>query len=349
MCEPILLVQGLSKTFARPPALFERIQGVRSAPIRPALFDVSVTLLPAEILGIVGESGSGKSTLARCIALLTTPDAGSVIFEGVDLTRLRGDALRRRRRRIQVVYQDPYSSLNPRLSVGGALSEVLRVHRLVERDRVDDRVAELLEQVGMSRSTRNRYPADFSGGQRQRICIARALAAVPSVLIADEAASALDVSVQAQIVNLLLDLRARLGLGMIFISHNLHLVHHVAARIAVMFGGRIVESLPADVPLEDAVHPYTRALLTAMPRLDSPEMMIKPPSADLAVALPVDGCPFRERCPLAHDLCAIADAALLPFGPGHLVACHALTPGQVESDSGLGLEAAPTYGGGARN
>lgn len=348
MPEPILRVQGLSKTFRRPRALLERIGGVPSAPIRPALSDVSLTLAPAEILGVVGESGSGKSTLARCITLLTRPDAGSVVFEGVDLTRLRGDELRRRRRRIQVVYQDPYSSLNPRLSVGDALGEVLRVHRLVERDRVDDRVAELLEQVGMSRSAGNRYPADFSGGQRQRICIARALAAAPSVLIPDEAASALDVSVQAQIVNLLLELRDRLGLGMIFISHNLHLVRHVAPRIAVMFGGRIVESLPPDVPLEDAVHPYTRALLAALPRLDSPERMVsRRPSADLAAALPADGCPFRERCPLAHDLCATVDPALLPFGPGHFVACHAMAPGQAESDSGFGLEAAPTLGGGA--
>jgi oligopeptide transport system ATP-binding protein len=323
VAEPVLVATGLRKTFAPRQGLIERIARRPPPPVRPALVDVSVSLEAGEILGIVGESGSGKSTLARCLTLLTRPDEGRILFEGTDLMALHGDALRRVRRRIQVVFQDPYVSLNPRLSVHDTLAEVLQVHRLVPPDRVEGRVDELLEQVGLRASARSRYPSDFSGGQRQRICIARSLAAEPRVLIADEAVSALDVSIQAQILNLLLDLRDRLGLSMIFISHNLHVVRHVAPRIGVMFGGRIVESLPASVPLEAAEHPYTRALLAALPRLGtSLGALPQRASPDLASALPLVGCPFRERCPRAFEPCPVDDPALLPIGLGHQVACH---------------------------
>jgi len=290
---------------------------------RPALADASLSLERGEVIGIVGESGSGKSTLARCLALLERPDAGRVLLEGVDLTRLSRRQLRRSRRRIQVVYQDPYSSLNPRLTVGSALREVLSVHDLVPRDQIPRRVEALLDQVGLAARTVERYPSDFSGGQRQRICIARALAADPEVLIADEPVSALDVSIQAQILNLLADLRVRLRLSMIFISHDLHVVRYIAPRIAVMFGGRIVEVLPPGVPLERARHPYTEALLAARSRLE-PGWLARTGQLDgeLAAALPATGCPFRARCSHALAVCETVDPPLRDLVSGHAVACH---------------------------
>jgi oligopeptide/dipeptide ABC transporter ATP-binding protein len=290
---------------------------------RPALADASLSLERGEVIGIVGESGSGKSTLARCLALLERPDAGRVLLEGVDLTRLSRRQLRRSRRRIQVVYQDPYSSLNPRLTVGSALREVLSVHDLVPRDQIPRRVEALLDQVGLAARTVERYPSDFSGGQRQRICIARALAADPEVLIADEPVSALDVSIQAQILNLLADLRVRLRLSMIFISHDLHVVRYIAPRIAVMFGGRIVEVLPPGVPLERARHPYTEALLAARSRLE-PGWLARTGQLDgeLAAALPATGCPFRARCSYALAVCETVDPPLRDLLSGHAVACH---------------------------
>jgi oligopeptide transport system ATP-binding protein len=301
------------------------VRGPRSA-VRPALADASLSLERGEAIGIVGESGSGKSTLARCLALLEHPDGGRVLLEGVDLTRLGRRELRRSRRRIQVVFQDPYSSLNPRLTVGSALREVLAVHHLVPRDQIPRRVAELLDQVGLPTRAVDRYPSDFSGGQRQRICIARALAADPEVLIADEPVSALDVSIQAQILNLLADLRARLRLSMIFISHDLHVVRYIAPKIAVMFGGRIVEVLPPGVPLEGARHPYTEALLAARSRLE-PGWLARTGQLDgeLAAALPAAGCPFRGRCPHAMAVCETVDPPLRDLGSGHAVACHYVT------------------------
>ena len=290
---------------------------------RPALVDASLLLNMGETLGIVGESGSGKSTLARCLALLERPDGGHVIFNGTDLTVLDDRRLRRSRHRIQIVFQDPYSSLNPRLTVGSALSEVLLVHRLVPRHRVIHRVAELLDQVGMPSRAADRYPSDFSGGQRQRICIARALAAEPQVLIADEPVSALDVSIQAQILNLLADLRDELSVGMIFISHDLHVVRYIAPRIAVMFGGRIIEELPPGVPLELAKHPYTQALLDSRSRLEPGWLRgSDEPPADLSASLPATGCPFRERCPHAFDPCLTVDPPGQDIGNGHMVACY---------------------------
>src|SRR5215472_13248045 len=261
---------------------------------RPALADASLSLARGEAIGVVGESGSGKSTLARCLALLERPDAGRVLLDGVDLTLLSRRQLRRSRRRIQVVFQDPYSSLNPRLTVGSALREVLSVHHLVPRDQIPRRVGELLDQVGLATRAVERYPSDFSGGQRQRICIARALAANPEVLIADEPVSALDVSIQAQILNLLADLRAQLALSMIFISHDLYVVRYIAPKIAVMFGGRIVEVLPPGMPLERAQHPYTQALLGARSRLEPGWLsQSRDLEADLSTTLPAEGCPFR--------------------------------------------------------
>ncbi len=317
----LLVAEHLTKTYAHRRGWLPGTASRGAA--RPALADASLALERGESIGIVGESGSGKSTLARCLALLERPDTGRVLLEGTDLTRLGRRQLRRSRRRIQVVFQDPYSSLNPRLTVGSALREVLCVHNLVDRDQVPRRVEGLLDQVGLPAHAVGRYPADFSGGQRQRICIARALAADPEVLIADEPVSALDVSIQAQILNLLADLRGRLALSMIFISHDLHVVRYIAPKIAVMFGGRIVEVLPAGVPLERARHPYTEALLAARSRLE-PGWLTRagPLDTGLAAALPTRGCPFRARCLHAFGACEDVDPPLRDLGGGHAVACH---------------------------
>ncbi len=323
----LLVAEHLTKTYTHRRGWLRGTTGpgVRGV-ARPALSDASLTLAQGESIGIVGESGSGKSTLARCLALLERPDAGRVLLEGVDLTRLGRRHLRHSRRRIQVVFQDPYSSLNPRLTVGSALREVLLVHGLVARDQIPRRVAGLLDQVGLPAAAVERYPADFSGGQRQRICVARALAADPEVLIADEPVSALDVSIQAQILNRLADLRAQLALSMIFIIHDLHVVRYSGRKLAVMFGGGIVEVLPPVVPLEGARHPYTQALLAARSRLE-PGWLARAGglNAELAAALPATGCAFRGRCPHAFAPCETVDPPLRVLGAGHAVACHYVT------------------------
>ena len=326
----LLEVDGLRKVYRARTAVrltARRPTGAVVDSPRPALVDVSLRLQRGEILGIVGESGSGKTTLARCVTMLERPDSGRVVFDNVELTALGNRALKSQRRRVQIVFQDPYASLNPRLSVGSALSEVLRVHRLVPRQAISARVTELLQLVGLPPAAADRFPSDFSGGQRQRICIARALAAEPDVLIADEAVSALDVSIQAQVLNLLMRLRDELELTMIFISHDLHVVRRIAPRIAVMFGGRIVEMLPPGVPLEQARHPYTQALLAAAPRLDTARLETLEVT-DMTSSLPPTGCPFRERCPHAFQPCDVNDPSLEPLALGHLVACHYAAPSQ---------------------
>ncbi len=254
MSEPLLSVEGLSKNY----------QGAS----RPALAGASFHLAKGEILGVVGESGSGKTTLARCVALLERPDTGRVIFKGEDLTALSETELRKRRRGIQTVFQDPYASLNPTKRIGDALAEVMLVHGLATRTGVWGQVAALLDQVGLPVTAADAYPKSFSGGQRQRICIARALAAQPDILIADEPVSSLDVSVQAQVVNLILDLKDRLGLSVIFIGHDLQLIDFIAPKVLVMLQGEIVESL-AGASLSEARHEYTRALIQAVPKLET--------------------------------------------------------------------------------
>jgi ABC-type glutathione transport system ATPase component len=264
MASALLSVEGISKTYApRRRGLFER-----RPVVRPALAEASFTLARGEILGVVGESGSGKTTLARCVALLERPDRGRVVLNGEDLTSLREAQLRKSRRLIQTVFQDPYASLNPRLTVGSALAEAMLVNQLVPRPNVGVRVAELLQQVGLPPAAADAYPSAFSGGQRQRICIARALAAEPQVLIADEPVSSLDVSIQAQVVNLLLDLKERLGLSVIFIGHDLELIDFIAPRILVMLAGEIVETIPEGSSIRDAKHEYTQKLLAAIPSLE---------------------------------------------------------------------------------
>jgi oligopeptide transport system ATP-binding protein len=336
----ILVVDHLHKTYRGRDRGFFDPRRVRAEERRPALADASLTLERGAVLGVVGESGSGKSTLARCVSLLERPDSGSVMLGGLDLTTLSPGQLRRERRRVQIVFQDPYASLNPRISVGSALAEVLRVHRLVAPSEVRVRVGELLSLVGLPTQSADRFPAEFSGGQRQRICIARALAASPDVLIADEPLSSLDVSIQAQILNLCLDVREQLALAMIFISHDLHVVRRIAPTIAVMFGGRIVETLPANVSLDEARHPYTQALLAALPSLQA--KLPDPGEEDLGEALPVIGCPFRSRCVHAFSACESVDPPLVELHPGHTIACHYAAPAATIVESFAPEVAQPT-------
>ncbi|MGS2617790.1 ABC transporter ATP-binding protein [Micromonospora sp. LZ34] len=295
-----------------------------------ALAGVSLTVGDGETLGIVGESGCGKSTLAKLLVRLEDPTSGRVELDGVDLTELRGPALRRQRRHIQMLFQDPYSSLNPRLRIGQALGEVLTVHRLADGRQRERRVGELLEMVGLGAAFAPRYPHELSGGQRQRVGIARALAVEPQVLLLDEPVSALDVSVRAEIMNLLVNLRRDLGLSYVFISHDVAMVRHISDRVAVMYLGRVVEIGDWKSVLDNPAHPYTAALCAAVPA-PNPELS-QPIEATVSgevpnPAAPPSGCPFHPRCPLAQDDCRRLDPALLPLplGSGHQVACHVAT------------------------
>jgi oligopeptide/dipeptide ABC transporter ATP-binding protein len=313
--DPIMEARGLWKTYGP--------RGFRGKhATRPALIDTSISLHRGEVLGVVGESGSGKTTLARCLALLERPDSGTVALDGEDLTALPMRALRRRRRRVQTVFQDPYASLNPRIRVGEAIAEVIRVHRLAPSGGVDAKVGRLIDLVGLPRAAAGRFPAEFSGGQRQRICIARALAAEPDVLIADEPVSALDVSIRAQILNLLLDLRDQFGLSIVFIGHDLLVVDFIGDRIAVMLGGQIIEILPAAGRLAAALHPYSRELIAAAPTIAGSSAPISETTeGQIGGTPPAIGCPYLRRCPYKSDpRCATEYPRLAQISDGHYIA-----------------------------
>ncbi len=284
---------------------------------------VDLALEAGECVALVGESGSGKTTLARCLVRLIEPTSGQILFRGEDLLALRGGELRRRRREFQIVFQDPYGSLDPRMRVGRILAEPLEVHALVpHRDR-RRRVAELLELVGLPASAAERYPHEFSGGQRQRIGIARALATQPSLLVADEPVSALDVSVQAQIVNLLMRLRRQLGLTLLIIAHDLRVVRRIADRVAVMYLGRIVEQAATKDLFSRPQHPYTVSLLSAVPEVDTARRRRRIVlSGELpSPANPPTGCAFHPRCPIAEARCRKDEPALAETATGHDAAC----------------------------
>ena len=293
-----------------------------------AVDGLSFELFRGETLALVGESGCGKSTTARLVLRLIDPTAGTVRFEGADITTLRGDAMRKLRRRMQIVFQDPFASLNPRMTVAEILEEPLIVHRIGDGAARRARVAELLGLVGLASYHAGRYPHEFSGGQRQRIGIARALAVEPALVVCDEPVSALDVSIQAQVVNLLKDLQVRLGLSYLFIAHDLAVVKHVADRVAVMYLGRIVEIGPKDAVFANPRHPYTRVLLSAIPRPDPHRKLARSaarsdPGGDMPSPANVPpGCRFHTRCPFAIDRCRTEDPALHAIEPGHLSACH---------------------------
>jgi oligopeptide/dipeptide ABC transporter ATP-binding protein len=325
--EPLLSARGVSVSFQVGSLLAARFRGQER--LLHAVDGVDLEVRRGEALALVGESGSGKSTFAQALSGLIRPDSGQISFDGRVLPAARSRA---DRRRIQMVFQDPYSSLNPRLTVGGMLRELLRVHQVVPRAQVDEFSKELMAMVGLGAADLVAYPRQFSGGQRQRVAIARALALRPEVLVADEPVSALDVSVQATILNLLQQLQAELGLTLLLISHNLAVVRHLCDRVAVMYLGRIVEVAPTEQIFSAPRHPYTRGLLEAIPRLTAgadddrkPAIAGDPPSP---LRIP-GGCRFRTRCPMAQPVCEQSDPALgaAPDDAGHLAACHfAFTP-----------------------
>ena len=319
--QPLVRADSLRKSFRGP----SRGLGRGHAELR-AVDGVTLDIWPGETLGLVGESGCGKSTLGRLLLRLYEPTGGRVFFEERDITHLSQSALRPLRRQMQIIFQDPYSSLNPRMTVRAALSEALRVHGLVNSaSEENERIAALLERVGLRPEQMRRYPHEFSGGQRQRIGIARALAVSPRFIVADEPVSALDVSIQAQIVNLLGDLQQELGLSYLFIAHDLHVVEHVSKRVAVMYLGRVVELATATRIYERPRHPYTEALLSAAPEPD-PTKRGRRVVLEGDVPSPLDppsGCAFHPRCPIAQrGLCDRELPALRTLESGHEVACH---------------------------
>ncbi len=318
---------GVSRRFVRPTALGERLLGLvgqgRPARAVQAVDGVDLQLRCGEVLGLVGESGCGKSTLGRLIAGLLAPSAGRVLYRGTDLAAMDRTQRAAWRPRVQMVFQDPFASLNPRMRVGPAISQAPIFHHLITRGQAKDYVAQMLETVGMPASAALRYPHQFSGGQRQRIGIARALAMRPEFLVCDEPVAALDVSVQAQVLNLFIDLRERLNLTYLFISHDLGVIEHLCDRVAVMYLGRIVESGPTELLFRGPRHPYTQALLNEVPRVGAARPTEPPIRGEIPSPLaPPQGCHFHPRCPHAIAICRSEAPPLRLLSPMQSVACH---------------------------
>lgn len=320
MAVPLLQVANLKVHIPVKPGWFGRVRNQVKA-----VDDISFQMEAGETLGLVGESGCGKTTLARAIIRLVEPTSGQVYFEGEDLTKLSGAALRERRRKFQMIFQDPNGSLNPRLTIGETIGEALDIHKLAPtKSGRQKRVTELLRLVGLDREHQHRYPHEFSGGQRQRIGIARALAVEPKLLVCDEPVSALDVSVQAQIINLLQDLQQVHQLAYLFIAHDLGVVEHVSRRVIVMYLGKVVELTEAKTICHEPRHPYTQALISAVPVIDpeSKRRRIVLAGETPSPIHPPAGCPFHPRCPVAEARCRQELPPLRQLNPNHWVACH---------------------------
>jgi len=314
----ILEVKNLSKYFYTSKGLF----GKQHSAVK-AVDDVSFSIAKGETLGLVGESGCGKTTAGRTILRLYEPTKGQIIFDGTDITKVR---MKPYRKKMQMIFQDPYASLNPRMTVGDIIGEPIDIHKLAKGDEKKDRIYHLLELVGLSKEHANRYPHEFSGGQRQRVGIARALAVQPEFIVCDEPISALDVSIQAQIVNMLEDLQNSLGLTYLFIAHDLSMVKHISNRVGVMYLGKLVELAPSDELYDKPAHPYTQALLSAIPIAD-PKVSKERKRIILEgdVPSPIDppsGCRFRTRCPYATKICQEVQPEFKEISPGHMCACH---------------------------
>jgi len=318
-------LENLRKYFPVGSGFFSR----RSGEVK-AVDGVDLAVQEGETLGLVGESGCGKSTLGRCILRLIEPTGGRVSFQGKDLLSLSQSEMREMRRQMQIIFQDPYASLNPRMRVGEIVGEGLEIHKLAKGKKKRDRVMELLHHVGLREEHYDRYPHEFSGGQRQRIGIARALAVNPTFIVADEPVSSLDVSIQAQIINLLQELQEKMHLTYLFISHDLRVVEHISHRVAIMYLGKIVEIAPSETIYREAKHPYTRALLSAvpMPHPDRKKERIILQGDVPSPIHPPPGCSFHPRCPYREDICDKVEPELEFTSGGHGVACHVFGPGK---------------------
>ena len=317
----LLSVSGLRKYFPVRRGLFATVSGHVKA-----VDGVSFEIKKGETLGLVGESGCGKTTAGRTILRLIEPTSGKVVFNGASVFDLEGEELRQTRKQMQIIFQDPYGSLNPRMTVGGIVMEGMIAHGMHARTERVERAQALLQRVGLDREHFFRYPHEFSGGQRQRIGIARALAVEPQFIVCDEPVSALDVSIQAQIINLLSDLKREFGLSYLFIAHDLSVVEHISDRVAVMYLGRIVEQALSAEIFRDPLHPYTKILLESVPSIETRRHKRHVIAGDVPTPLnPPPGCPFHPRCPEAMDICKVEMPPMIEKSPGHFVACHLYT------------------------